>query len=85
MTAIEYLKAQLNDPAPEPFSVQTRTALCAYAIRMKEEKEGYSISEAEKTIKGCGHSEDFTQKCLLFLSNANEAYQYISRIPQLDD
>lgn len=86
MTAKEYLKLHLSDPFPTASSVQTRTALCAYAIRMNEEKEGYSIQQAEELIKECGIVDDiFIKRCTDFLSNATEAYGYISRIPVLDD
>lgn len=85
MTAKEYLISVLNDPCVEAYSVQTRTALCAYAIKINEEVEGYSLTELEGVIRSCGYGKDFIDKCTSFVSDAKEAYQYIPRIPALED
>lgn len=86
MTAKEYLISHLSDPFPEASSVQTRTALCAYAIRMNNEVDGYSLADAERLIMECGITDEtFIKRCTDFLSNAMEAYKYVSRIPVLDD
>ena len=85
MTAKEYLISVLNDPQVEASSVQTRTALCAYAIRMNAEVDGYSLTDLEGVIRGCGYGNDFINNCTSFVSNAKEAYQYVPRIPTLED
>lgn len=81
MTAKEYLISVLNDPYVEASSVQTRTALCAYAIRINAETEGYSLNELEEVIRSCGYGTEFIVKCTSFVSNAKEALDYIHRIP----
>lgn len=86
MTAKEYLKSQLSDPCPEASSVQIRTALCAYAMKINAEVDGYSLNELEKLIRECGIGDKkFIEVCSIFVSNTKEAFQYISRIPNLDD
>lgn len=86
MTAREYLESHLRDEYPEASSIQTQTALCAYALGILQEVDGYSIDDAEKTIKDCNIKDrDFIKRCLDFISNAQSAYEYIKRIPSLDD
>lgn len=85
MTAKEYLQKQLLDPFVELCSPQTRIALCAYAMRIKDEIDGYSRNELKKLIKDCGYGDDFAEQCCVFTSNTTEAYEYYSCIPQLDD
>lgn len=81
MTAKDYLISVLNDPCVEASSVQTRIALCAYAIRINEEVEGYSLTELEGVIRSCGYGKDFIDKCTSFVSNAKETLDYVPRIP----
>lgn len=69
MTAKEYLVSQLRDPWPEPFSTETRIALSAYAIRMQQGLEGYSLSDAENLIRSCNLNEEFVNNCTDFLSD----------------
>ena len=85
MTAKDYLKSQLSDPWPEATSVQTRTALAAYAMRMQRGVNGYSIPDAEKLIRSCNLNEDFIDACTDFLSDTTNFMQLLSRIPELDD
>ena len=85
MTARDYLRSQLSDPWPEATSVQTRTALCAYAIRMKNKAEGYSIEDAERVIREFVNRDDFVNSCTSFLSTACHYEDLKQRIPQLDD
>lgn len=51
MTAREYLESHLRDEYPEASSIQTQTALCAYALGILQEVDGYSIDDAEKNNK----------------------------------
>lgn len=85
MTAKEYLISVLNDPQVKYSSVQTRIALCAYAIRINKEVEGYSLNNLEDLIKKCKYDRDFINNCTSFVSHVNEAYQYIPQIPTLED
>jgi hypothetical protein len=86
MTAKEYLAEQLSDPCPEATSVQTRTALAAYAIRMHKEVDGYSISELEQLLNDCNIGEaTFIKCCADFVSNCVNFIAYQHRIPVLDD
>ncbi len=54
MTAKEYLISQLKDEYVSYSSVQTRKALCAYAIRINQEVNGYSLGQLEKLIESEG-------------------------------
>ena len=85
MTAKEYLESQLRDEWAEPSSVQTRTALAAYAIRMQKGVRGYNSPEAEILIRSCNCDEDFVKKCIDFLSNATSFMEMSLRIPNLED
>lgn len=85
MTAKEYLISQLKDTWPEATSVQTRTALCAYAIRMRNKADGYSIDDAEGVIREHVNSDDFVNSCLDFLSTTCNYEDLKLRIPKLDD
>lgn len=86
MKAKEYLKKQLSDPYIEATSIQTQTALAAYAIRMYEEVEGYSISELELLLKNSNIiDETFIKRCTSFVSDCNSFIMCQSRIPILDD
>jgi len=85
MTAKEYLVSQLKDEWAEPSSVQTRTALAAYALRMQKGVSGYNIPEAEKVIRSCNCGEDFVKKCTDFLSNSTSFMEMSLRIPHLED
>ena len=81
MTAKEYLIKQLEDPEPSATSVQTRTALCAYAFMMDNGNDGYSISEAESLIKSRGFNESFVKSCIDFLSFSREFLIIAKRVP----
>lgn len=48
MTAKEYLVSQLSDPYVEATSVQTQTALAAYAIRMYMGVDGDSMDDGTR-------------------------------------
>jgi len=86
MSAKEYLISQLSDPYVEATSVQTQTALSAYAIRVFKGVDGYSINDAIGIIKNCGiEDEKFIKRCTDFISNINAFMTYQSRIPNLDD
>lgn len=85
MRAREYLESQLKDGYPEASSVQTRKGLAAYAIRLHSEVEGYSLSDAEKTIRKYYKDEVFVNSCLNFISNINNYEEIKCRIPELDD
>lgn len=85
MTAKEYLISQLSDEYASYSSVQTRKALSAYAIRIHNEVEGYSIGQLEKLIENEGYDKVFIEKCSLFVSNVNEYLNYVSMIPELED
>lgn len=43
------------------------------------------VMSSKKIIKDCGYGDDFAEQCCVFTSNTTEAYEYYSRIPQLDD
>lgn len=86
MTAKEYLISQLSDPYVEATSVQTQTALSAYAVRVYKGVDGYSISNVENILKDCGMTDrDFIKRCTDFISNCTAFMQYQSRIPSFDD
>lgn len=76
MTAKEYLTSHLSDNFPEPYNPETRRALCAYAIKMYQGVNGYSIEDAEKLMRSCGIGDkDFIRKCTDFISDAINAFE----------
>lgn len=87
MTAKEYLIKNLSDPYVEVASVQTRTALAAYAIRIAKGVDGYSISEVEDMLEEYGITDEkFIMRCVDFISSVSSfIVTYKPRIPQLDD
>ena len=86
MTAKEYLISQLSDPYVEATSVQTQTALSAYAIRMFKGTDGYSIDDAIGIIKKCGFDDEkFIKHCTDYLSNCTAFMTLKYRTPHLDD
>ena len=86
MTAKEYLISQLSDPYVKATSVQTQTALSAYAIRVFNGVAGYNTPNIESILKDCGITDnDFIKRCTDFVSNNAAFMAYQSRIPNLDD
>ena len=86
MTAKEYLVGQLSDPYVEATSVQTQTALAAYAIRMYMGVDGYSIPNVEELLENCGITDVmFIERCTDFISHCFTFLMYQHRIPTLDD
>ena len=85
MTAKEYLRGILQDDWVEPHSVQTQTALCAFAIRMHKKVEGYNIETLEKICNDCGCGGDFVKKCSRYVSDISMSFTLFNRIPPLDD
>ena len=85
MTAKDYLRQKLGDSDVKVSDPETRIALCAYAMRIQCEVEGYSIDDAEEIIFEYGFDKVFSDECIRFISDAGEAYEYRNRIPQLED
>ncbi len=81
MTAKDYLKSQVSDECAESASVQTRKGLAAYALRMQAGVEGYSLDDAEKIMRSCGYGDDFVNKCIRYISEANDFAQMVSLLP----
>ncbi|MBQ9884961.1 MAG: hypothetical protein IJM43_11040 [Bacteroidaceae bacterium] len=81
MTAKDYLLQQLNDECPEACSVQTRTALAAYAQRIHRSVDGYSISELEDLIRSLEFKDDFVKKCIDFVSYSETYLTMSERVP----
>ena len=72
MTARNYLIQQLSDPEPSYSDHKTKIALAAYAIRIYQQKEGYSLEDAEQIILSCVNDNEFVEKCSNYISNITE-------------
>ncbi len=85
MTAKEYLKSILRDDWAEPHSVQTQTALCAFAIRIHQGKKGYNLNALTDICRECGCGDEFINKCSRYVSDISMSFALLNRIPVLDD